>query len=109
MYRLVLRDPLRLPWRYGHRRFHRLAIVLSLLLASCTSHEPWSFPATRATWGSDSWRKEKRSHPCRKATDDQATHNDAVGLAIGIILLGPLIVDVVLLPVTLPHDLLFAE
>ena len=76
-------------------------VLLAVLgLASCqSSGEQWSLPLTRAILESDS---EYRGFSDR-----------GEGLSGGpemfLLVLVPFAVDVVLLPVTLPHDLLFMD
>ena len=69
-----------------------------MLSCRSVSDEPWSFGATRALLSSDSsqWGLERTG-----------SEESDVGAALIVAL--PFVVDLVLLPVTLPHDLFFLE
>lgn len=84
------------PPHLGQRLGMILIAALAIALPSCASQEPWTFGTTRAAYGDYDWNQPLVVPP--------ASRNDWGMLAI---LLLPVAIDVVLLPVTLPHDLLF--
>lgn len=89
-------DPRRTRQR-GRRRHSRLVpclvLAIGAALSSCASQEYWSFGATRAVYGDCDW-------------DGPVPVSSDCGNEWGILalLLLPVAIDVVLLPVTLPHD-----
>ena len=89
-----------------------VALALTFALGSCARRdawrETWSFSATRATWGSDDWRVDPRDAGPRSHGLDSSS-SDTNAAIVGVVLVGPLLFDVVLLPITLPHDLLVAD
>ena len=77
-----------------------LLLTLLLLAPGCVAAgRPWSFSMTRQVYGS------QQSMP--NIVPENADGSTAIVVA-GLFLL-PLAIDVVLLPITLPHDLFFVE
>lgn len=74
-----------------------LAIFLLALLAGCASDDQWTFSASRHVYEDANWRPRPRSDP-RPGSEEA----EAVGVLLLIAL--PLTLDLVALPVTLPHD-----
>ncbi len=77
-----------------------LATVTALVSASCrTHHDDWAFAVTRDVYGHDGPGIEFHAHShCGEGAE-------AAALVFLAILVLPVAIDVVLLPVTLTHDL----
>jgi len=75
-----------------------LAIVLLLLLAGCASNEQWTFAFSRRVYEDVDWRPKSRPDP-------RPGHEDAEAVGLLVLMALPLVLDLVALPVTLPHDL----
>ena len=71
-----------------------VAITVPLLAASCASNEPWTFGLSREFYESTS---------TMSLTDEDLDPASACGAVI--ILALPLVIDLVILPVTLSHDI----
>jgi hypothetical protein len=77
-----------------------------LACASCLSvDEQWSFAVTGTVW------PEVFSGEGLSFVDSETTPGEAEALAwIGaIIIVAPLAIDLVLLPITVPHDLIYVD
>jgi len=78
-----------------------LALILALSASSCrTTEEPWSFSLTRSVYGGGAGPEYGYDANLHGDIDNQGA---AVGLLV--ILLLPVAIDIVILPVTLTHDL----
>lgn len=75
-----------------------LAIALLVLLAGCASDEQWTFAFSRRVYEDPDWRPKQRSDP-------RPGHEEAEAVAVLLLMALPLALDLVALPVTLPHDL----
>ena len=88
------------------KRFAALTLTSALLASGCASsqlmHEPWVYGISRVVYGGD-WADA----PLEGLTSSCHSENDAL-VCVAILLL-PFAVDTVLLPLTVPHDLLYAK
>jgi hypothetical protein len=88
------------------RRFAALTLTSALLVTSCASspglRPSWVYAISRGFYGGK-WSSE----PANSSPSIRAGGGEAVGLVV--ILLLPFAVDTVLLPVTVPHDLLLVQ
>lgn len=86
--------------RRRHPAWRRAALALALALgaSSCkTHHDQWSFSVTRTVYGGDG--------PGIDFSDSHCSGVDETGAIVFLaILLLPVAVDLVLLPITLTHD-----
>lgn len=82
------------------------ALVGLLLASACTTldEDSWSFPLTRSVYGDLEEGPEHRV-PNRDVMGPSGTADEA--WILPALLLLPIAIDLVLLPVTLPHDVFF--
>lgn len=76
-----------------------LASLLLLVMTSCVSEEQWSFSMTRAVYDSE------ESFETFAPAEDLADSPEGALVLVAIMLL-PVALDIVLLPVTVPRDLI---
>lgn len=72
-------------------RFATLSVSLSLFTAACASDEPWSFPLSQSFYGT--------------VDMSSASSYGADPYVAAAVLALPLAIDLLILPITLPHDL----
>lgn len=88
------------------RLLPRCAAIAALLLASCASssgsRDPWVYGLSRGFYSSTI-----ADSPTSYSNPDRP--NDGAAVAFAVLLVLPFALDTVLLPVTVPHDLLFVE
>ena len=70
------------------------ALALTLLCNACATGEPWTFAASRESYGSETIDAFVRDDP-----------DPAIACALVAVLLVPFAFDLVALPISLPHDL----
>jgi hypothetical protein len=81
----------------------RPALLLAGLapgLAACAMDEPWTFGVTRAVYEDACWEE---------ADFDFAGGSEGAAVFVLAVLAFPVAVDLVLLPIALPHDLLVVD
>jgi hypothetical protein len=87
------------------RRTAALTLTSLLLVTSCASspglREPWVYAISRAAY-SDDWS----SQPIAVSS---GCHSESEAVGWVVILLLPFAVDTVLLPITVPHDLVLVR
>jgi len=87
------------------KRFAALTLTSALFVSGCASsqlmHEPWIYAISRVAYGGEfDWGSFEAS---------SGPNSECEALAWAAIFLLPFAVDTVLLPVTVPHDLLVVK
>ena len=87
------------------RSLLRILLLAGLLTAgtACKSDEPWTFAVTRHVW-TEGFDEED----LRRAYEGKDPDDPMEGLAM-CLLVCPIVVDLVLLPVALTHDLVYLD
>lgn len=85
-----------------------LACLLLVACVSCvTDDDYWTFRVTRTVWSEEALTEERTPS---SGLSSWKGDSDEELLALGVLLIGlPLAIDIVLLPITLTHDLLYVH